>query len=107
MEGSSAPTSRRAACARWPGLSLSGANAAVARHAAELRRETTGLIKARLDQAVADGQLAVGADTETLAAVLNAALVGMSVAAHDGARRAELRAMAQLAASVLPAGCST
>ena len=65
--------------------------------AVALRRETFELVKARLDKGVADGQL--GKDTNTLAQArfINALVVGMSVAAQDGATAEQLQPFAGMA----------
>ena len=85
------------------GICASHENEAVARHASGLRLETTAFLKARLDQGVSDGQLDGGTNTGALAMYLNAMVVGMAVAAQDGAKTGDLLAIADLAASVLPA----
>ena len=85
------------------GICASRENEAVARHASGLRLETTAFLKARLDQGVSDGQLDGGTNTGALAMYLNAMVVGMAVAAQDGAKTGDLLAVADLAASVLPA----
>ena len=85
------------------GLCASRENEAVSRHASGLRLETTAFLKARLDQGVTDGQLDGGTDTGALAMYLNAMVVGMAVAAQDGATTRDLLAVADIAASVIPA----
>ena len=85
------------------GICASRENEAVARHASGLRLETTAFLKARLDQGVIDGQLDGGTITSALAMYLNAVVVGMAVAAQDGAKTNDLLAVAKLAASVLAA----
>lgn len=62
----------------------------VAGQAASLRAETAQAIKTRLDKAIEDEQLVRSTDTAALAAFINALIVGMSVAAKDGASEAEL-----------------
>ena len=69
----------------------------VAAHAASLRAETAQAIKARLDQGKDDGQLVSITDTAALASYINALIVGMSVAAQDGAPAAELLPFAGMA----------
>lgn len=86
------------------GLCASRENEAVARHAGAIRAETVAAIRARLDQGVVDGQLASGADTGALALYVNALVVGMSVAARDGAGTGDLLAVADVAASALHQG---
>ncbi len=69
----------------------------IAEHAASLRAETSQAIKARLDKGKEDGQLARNTDTAALAGFINALIVGMSVAAQDGATSAELLPFAGMA----------
>ena len=69
----------------------------IAAHTAFLRRETAGEIKSRLEKAVAAGQLARETDTAVLAGFVNAVVIGMSVAAQDGANEAELLVYAEMA----------
>ncbi len=83
------------------GLGASRENEAIARMGAGLRAEATAFFKARLDRGVEDGQLGRGVDTSALARYLNATVVGMAVAAHDGVTTAELLPVARLAASML------
>ena len=69
----------------------------VAAHAASLRAETAQAIEARLDKGKEDGQLASNTDTAALAGFIHALIVGMSVAAQDGATAGELLPLAGLA----------
>ena len=80
------------------GLCVSRDNEAVAQHASGLRLETTAFLKARLDQGVVDGQLDSGTNTGALAFYLNAMVVGMAIAAQDGAGTDDLRSVAAMAA---------
>ena len=80
------------------GICVSRENEAVAQHASGLRLETTAFLKARLDQGVVDGQLDSGTNTGALALYLNAMVVGMAIAAQDGAGTDDLRSVAALAA---------
>ena len=73
----------------------------VAAHVAALRAETAQAIKARLDRAKEDGQMASIADTPALAGFINALIVGMSVAAQDGATAAELLPFAGMAVAAV------
>ena len=82
------------------GLGASRDNEAIARLGSGLRAEATAFFKARLDRGREDGQLGSGVDTSALAQYLNATVVGMAVAAHDGVGTAELLAVARMAASV-------
>ncbi len=83
------------------GICSSRENEAVARHASDLRLETVSFINARLDQGVMDGQLDSRVNTSVLALYLNAMVVGMSVAAQDGAEVNDLLAVADVAAAAL------
>lgn len=65
--------------------------------AAALRRETLELVKTRLDKGVADGQLRKDTDTPAQARFINALVVGMSVAAQDGATAEQLQPFASMA----------
>ncbi len=69
----------------------------VAAHAASLRAETAQAIKARLDKGKEDGQLVSTTDTAALAGFIHALVVGMSVAAQDGATAGELLPFAGMA----------
>lgn len=74
-------------------------NEEIAAHAASLRAETAQAIKARLDRGTDDGQLEKVTDTAALAGFINALIIGMSVAAQDGATVAELLSFAGIAAA--------
>ena len=94
---------RPAGCMRsTAGISVATGNEAIAQLGKDLRRETLALLRARLDDGVAAGQLGSGAQTHALAWYLNGTVIGMAVAAHDGASEADLLAMADLAAAALP-----
>ena len=91
-----------AGCMRsFGGLGLSRANEAIARHATELRLESTTHIKAGLDHGVEKGQLRADTDTQALARFVNAFVIGMAVTAHDGATTEDLLAMVEIAGTVL------
>jgi len=68
---------------------------------AELMRATRAggfdILKARFDQAKADGDLQAAADTTKLARLVQTLQSGMAIRARDGADRAELAAVADLA----------
>ncbi len=83
------------------GINTSRENEAVARYATDQRMATVAIFRARLEQGVADGQVAEAADTHALALYLNAVLVGMAVAARDGVTMEDLLATAELASSVI------
>jgi BetI-type transcriptional repressor, C-terminal len=63
-------------------------------HLAERRRGLYAQVRARLDHAVANGDLPAGTDTGLLTDYLTTVLNGMSTRARDGASRAELLAVA-------------
>lgn len=54
-------------------------------------------LKARLDQGVEDGELPAGTDVHALARFIQTVQSGMSILARDGATRAELETVAQVA----------
>ncbi|MDP9588019.1 UNVERIFIED_ORG: AcrR family transcriptional regulator [Shinella zoogloeoides] len=70
---------------------------------AELMRATRAggfdLLKARFDRAKSDGDLKVTADTTRLARFVQTVQSGMAIRARDGADRAELQAVAEIALS--------
>ncbi|WP_208328278.1 TetR/AcrR family transcriptional regulator [Paraburkholderia caballeronis] len=72
-----------------------------AKHVAQLRRDTIGLFRQRLDAAIDAGELAPDADSAGLARYLGAIVQGMAVQAQDGASRDELLAIAQVAVLAL------
>lgn len=61
------------------------------------RAVTLARLKSRLGQAVADGDLATSVDVHALARFVQTVQNGMSILARDGASRAELEAVAQVA----------
>lgn len=69
----------------------------IAGYLAALRAETTGLLRARIEQGKRDGQLRTDVDPLALSAFISAILQGMSVQARDGADRATLSGIAKLA----------
>jgi AcrR family transcriptional regulator len=67
------------------------------------RRATSRVkLKARLDRAVAEGELDAGTDTGALAGFFTAILQGMSLQAREGASRKSLMAMAETAMRAWP-----
>lgn len=72
-------------------------NEPVARHVSGLRNGTLHLLEARIERAIAQGQLKQTSDASALARFVGAMIQGMSVQAQDGASEAELTAMAELA----------
>lgn len=67
-----------------------------------LRLEGKLAFAARLERAVKEGQLPLGADCTALAGGLNTMLEGMSIQARDGLSVAQMRAIGALAARLLP-----
>ena len=61
------------------------------------RAVTLDRLKARLDQALADGEFPASVDVHALARFVQTIQNGMSILARDGASRAELEAVAQIA----------
>ncbi|MBB5402986.1 MULTISPECIES: TetR/AcrR family transcriptional regulator [Paraburkholderia] len=74
----------------------------VARTVAERRESWFQAVKARFDRAVAEGELAAETDTEALARFYEAVVQGMSAQACDGACRAILKRLADIALSAWP-----
>ena len=94
---------RPAGCMRsTAGLAASIANVSIARQGRNLRHDSLAVLQSRLEEGVAAGQLTGGAPTGLLAQYLNAMVVGMAVAARDGAAEVDLLAMADMAAASLP-----
>jgi hypothetical protein len=63
------------------------------------RAVTFERLEARLAQAVADGEIAPSTDLHALARFVQTVQAGMSILARDGASRAELEAMIEVALS--------
>ncbi|WP_312517020.1 TetR/AcrR family transcriptional regulator [Massilia sp.] len=61
------------------------------------RHVTYERLKARIDQAVTEGEIAASVDGAALARFIQTVQYGMSTLARDGAERAELEAVAQVA----------
>jgi hypothetical protein len=61
------------------------------------RAVTLDRLKARLSQAVADGEIPASVDIHALARFVQTVQNGMSILARDGASRAELEGVAQVA----------
>ncbi len=77
-------------------------NEAVAEAVADRRKTTTGIIKARFDRAVSEGELPAGTDTNALAHFYAAVMQGMSAQACDAVCSATLERMADIALSAWP-----
>lgn len=78
-------------------LTCAEENRDVAAHVAGLRAASLGLLQARIEQAVAAGELPADTDARALARYYGAILHGMSVQAQDGATTAELLAVVERA----------
>lgn len=72
-------------------------NEPVRRHLESLRRATATAIRARLERAVAEGEIAEEADLGAVAAYVNTVLEGLSIQARDGSSRAEMMAIVDCA----------
>ena len=70
------------------------------------RAETLHRLRTRLTQAVADGEIPASVDVQALARFLQTVQNGMSIQARDGASRAELESVAQVAMLVWDARTS-
>lgn len=82
-------------------LSCATENQGELRHVAQLRRAAVAAFKRRIDSAIEAGEFAPATDSGALARYLGAVVQGMSVQAQDGATKAELLAVADLATQVL------
>lgn len=89
------------------GIATSRENEEIALHATAQRMATVTILKARLDQGLADGQIGSTADTRIGALYLNAVIVGMAVAARDGVPLADLLAMAAVGSALLDRNLAT
>ena len=65
------------------------------------RAELRGLIAARIQRGIRDGDVSPGTDPEAIAGFIVAVLTGMSSRARDGASRGEIDAIADQARGVL------
>jgi AcrR family transcriptional regulator len=77
-------------------------HAEVRGHLRRLRNDTRGMIRTRLDRAVADGELPAGTDTHAVAAFYATVLYGLSIQARDARPHAELAAIATAAMAAWP-----
>ncbi len=85
-------------------LACAPENAAVSADLARRRGAGKAAITARLERAVAAGELPAGTDTAGLGAYYAAIVQGLSVQARDATSRADLDAIAALAMAAWPAG---
>jgi AcrR family transcriptional regulator len=76
--------------------------AAIARVVRKLRQELLGLLRARLEAAVAKGELPASADINGLSRFYMTVFEGMAIQAKDGATPAQLRAVAAAAMAAWP-----
>ena len=74
----------------------------IARELQDRRAATQGAIRARLERAKAEGDLPADAEPADLARFVFTVIEGMAAQARDGASRAELRRMVDLAMRVWP-----
>ncbi|MFF4041682.1 TetR/AcrR family transcriptional regulator [Streptomyces sp. NPDC001816] len=70
----------------------------------ERRNAGIAALESRIRADVAEGRLPAGADAATLARHTGAMIQGMSQQARDGASRAELEALAEIAMAIWPRG---
>lgn len=70
-------------------------------YVAELRKKATGAFRDRIDRAIAEGEFKPTTDSSALARYLGTIIQGMSVQAQDGATKAQLLEVAELAIQTL------
>jgi hypothetical protein len=76
--------------------------AAIARVARKVRLEMLGMLHARLETAVAEGELPASTDIDGLSRFYLSVFQGMAIQARDGATKAELSAVAAAAMAAWP-----
>jgi hypothetical protein len=76
--------------------------AAIARVVRKVRLEMLGMLRSRLETAVAKGELPTSTDVDGLSRFYLSAYQGMAIQARDGATQAELRAVAAAAMAAWP-----
>jgi AcrR family transcriptional regulator len=76
--------------------------AAIARVVKKVRLEVLGMLRLRLENAVAKGELPASTDIDGLSRFYLSVFQGMAVQARDGATQAELRAVAAAAMAAWP-----
>jgi AcrR family transcriptional regulator len=76
--------------------------AAIARVVKKVRLEMLGMLRSRLETAVAKGELPASTDIDGLSRFYLSAFQGMAIQARDGATQAELRAVAAAAMAAWP-----
>src|ERR1700733_10680052 len=77
---------------------------AIVRVVRKVRLEMRGMLRSRLGNAVAKGELPASTDIEGLSRFYLSVFQGMAIQARDGASRAELRGVAAAAMAAWPAG---
>lgn len=83
-------------------LACAPEHAGVAADLARRRRDGREALSARLERAVAEGELPAGADAAALGAYYAAVIQGLSIQARDGATPEQLKAIARLAMAAWP-----
>jgi AcrR family transcriptional regulator len=87
-----------AVCDEWP--------AGIADAVRKIRLEMLGMLRSRLEAAVANGELPVSTDIESLSRFYLSVYQGMAVQARDGASSEELRGLVTAAIAAWPSdGC--
>ena len=76
--------------------------AAITRVVKKVRLEMLGMLRSRLETAVAKGQLPASTDINGLSRFYLSVFQGMAIQARDGASQAELRAVAAAAMAAWP-----
>jgi AcrR family transcriptional regulator len=76
--------------------------AAIARVVRKVRLEMLGMLRSRLENAVASGELPASTDIDGLSRFYLSVFQGMAIQAKDGATQAELRAVAAAAMAAWP-----
>ncbi|SAI70931.1 TetR family transcriptional regulator [Bordetella ansorpii] len=84
-------------------LQANGGNEAVRAELSDMRMQNIGLLANRLAAAMETGEIARQADPQVIARFYVTVQQGMSIQARDGARQAELEAVAQAALAAWPA----
>ncbi|PLZ02573.1 TetR family transcriptional regulator [Burkholderia sp. WAC0059] len=82
-------------------LTCAAEHAEIAAHVAGLRGATIAAFEARVRRAIGAGELRSDTDAAALARYVGAVVQGMSVQARDGAKEAELAAVAEMAAATV------
>jgi AcrR family transcriptional regulator len=83
-----------AACEEWP--------VSITEVVKKVRSECLGMLRSRLNAAVADGELASSTDTDRLSRFYLSVFQGMAIQARDGATTAVLKGVAETAMAAWP-----